>query len=93
MGEEVGREHGGVREGQLLPTHSRSLLGKSEFIISQEIINCWADKRHRSAPPETPSKGAVRGGCDKLQLRTAGMGGQGRPLGGHPVSLGVPGWH
>lgn len=67
----MGRGHGGVREGRLLPARSRSLLGKSEFIISQEIINCWADKRHRSAPPETPSKGAVRGGRDKLRLRSS----------------------
>lgn len=77
-------------EGSLVPAHSPYLLCKSEFIISQEIINCWADKRHRSAPPGTPSKGAVRGWRDKLWLRSpspSGLGGNVPPCpfdGGSP---------
>lgn len=89
----MGREHGGVREGRLLPTRSRSLLGKSEFIISQEIINCWADKRHRSAPPGTPSKELSGAGVINYSSALPGRGDRDVLCGGHPVSLGVPGWH
>lgn len=55
---------GGEREAKetgIIPSRSRYLLCKSEFIISQEIINCWADKRHRSAPPRGPRQRELSG--------------------------------
>lgn len=89
-GPAVRRGHGRAKGTALVPAHSRYLLCESEFIVSREIINCWADKRHRWAPPGTPSKGAVSDRRDKLRLRRPSPSGLGGKVPRCPFDWGSP---